>query len=399
MSAPSLSKPVPGKEAAATSDTRLRGRWLMLVRVAWAAVALLCLAVVVGSLPVDLTLFQTVCAGASCLASQQLTASSAHALQQLGLSVSTYGVLSLSLFVLVACVWFGVALVILWRKSDEGMALLVALMLMLQGTNTVATPLQSVPSFWQFPSLLLSYAGFLFVFLALLLFPDGHFRPRWTNWLFIVWAVALSFGYFINFPEPLLPLFILLWASLLLGLLILQIYRYRRVSTPVQRQQTKWVVLGVGVVLLFEIANALLIVIFPSLNQSESLSTLLLGYGTFITPILIPLSIGLAILRYRLWDVDTLINKALVYGLLTGLLGGLYVGLIIGLESLVGAITGTANQPVVLVASTLAIAALFQPVRWHIQNVIDRHFYRRKYDAEKTLAAFSASLRNQVDLE
>jgi hypothetical protein len=371
----------------------------MLVRVAWAAVALLCLAVVVGSLPVDLTLFQTVCAGASCLASQQLTASSAHALQQLGLSVSTYGVLSLSLFVLVACVWFGVALVILWRKSDEGMALLVALMLMLQGTNTVATPLQSVPSFWQFPSLLLSYAGFLFVFLALLLFPDGHFRPRWTNWLFIVWAVALSFGYFINFPEPLLPLFILLWASLLLGLLILQIYRYRRVSTPVQRQQTKWVVLGVGVVLLFEIANALLIVIFPSLNQSESLSTLLLGYGTFITPILIPLSIGLAILRYRLWDVDTLINKALVYGLLTGLLGGLYVGLIIGLESLVGAITGTANQPVVLVASTLAIAALFQPVRWHIQNVIDRHFYRRKYDAEKTLAAFSASLRNQVDLE
>jgi hypothetical protein len=138
-------------------------------------------------------------------------------------------------------------------------------------------------------------------------------------------------------------------------------------------------------------------------NQAapQSLTDFLAGIvaGTII--LLIPLSIGIAILRYRLWDVDALINKALVYGSLTALLGALYAGLIIGLEALAGAITGgtTAQNPIALVVSTLAIASLFLPVRRRIQNLIDRRFYRKKYDAEKTLAAFSAALRNEVNLE
>jgi len=112
-----------------------------------------------------------------------------------------------------------------------------------------------------------------------------------------------------------------------------------------------------------------------------------------------PLSLGVAMLRYRLWEIDTLINKALVYGLLSGLLAALYAGLILGLESLVGPVTGQEAQPVVIVVSTLVIAALFQPLRRRLQQLVDRRFYRHKYDAEKTLAAFSATLRNQVDLK
>ena len=105
-------------------------------------------------------------------------------------------------------------------------------------------------------------------------------------------------------------------------------------------------------------------------------------------------------LRSHLWDIDTLINKAMVYGSLTGLLGTLYAGLIIGLESLAGLFGGMAAQnPVALVVSTLAIFALFLPARRRIQSFIDRRFYRKKYDAEQTLAAFSASLRQEVDLE
>jgi hypothetical protein len=103
-----------------TPDTRLRGRWLLLMRSAWVIAALLCLTVVVGSIPDVLTLLQTICAGASCIASQQLTADSAQALQQLDLSVSAYGVLSLSFTVLIGAVWMGVALVILWRTSLSG---------------------------------------------------------------------------------------------------------------------------------------------------------------------------------------------------------------------------------------------------------------------------------------
>jgi hypothetical protein len=321
----------PGEAPAATSDLRLRGYWLLIARFAWVMVALACLAVIVGSIRIDLGLLQTACAGASCVEAQQRTASGAKVLNQVGLSLDTYGVLSLSVTVLAACVWFGAALVIVWRKSDEWVALLVAGMLVLQGTNTIISPAQEVPSFWQFPATFLSCLGFVLIFLALLLFPDGRFRPCWTRWLVIVWAVSLWFGYFVTFPQALLPFFVLLWASLFLCLLIIQIYRYRRVYTQVQRQQTKWVVLGAGAVLLFEIADAVSVVVFPAFSQSASLSGLLVAYASVFIPVLLPLSISIALLRYRLWDVDALINETLVYALLSALLGTLYAVLIIGL--------------------------------------------------------------------
>jgi hypothetical protein len=112
---------------------------------------------------------------------------------------------------------------------------------------------------------------------------------------------------------------------------------------------------------------------------------------------LIPVSIGFAIMRYRLYDIDLLINRTLVYGALTLTLALVYAALIIGLQSLLGAIIRQ-NNDVAIVVSTLAIAALFQPLRHRIQVVIDRRFYRRKYDAAKILAAFSTTLRNEVDL-
>jgi hypothetical protein len=122
--------------------------------------------------------------------------------------------------------------------------------------------------------------------------------------------------------------------------------------------------------------------------------------GKALLYISIPVGVGIAILRYRLWDIDVLINRTLVYGSLTAVLALIYFGLVIGLQSLVHLVTGTiSEQPLVSVASTLAIAALFQPLRRRIQAIIDRRFYRSKYDAAKTVAAFSATLRQEVDLE
>src|SRR5207247_3558252 len=115
--------------------------------------------------------------------------------------------------------------------------------------------------------------------------------------------------------------------------------------------------------------------------------------------VLIPLSIGFSILRYRLYDIDLLINRTLVYGILTVLLALTYFGCVFVLQNLVRGLTGQVGQSqLIIVGSTLAIAALFQPLRRRIQRIIDRRFYRRKYDAAKTLEAFNATLRNEVDL-
>jgi hypothetical protein len=185
---------------------------------------------------------------------------------------------------------------------------------------------------------------------------------------------------------------------MLLSIVPIQWYRYRHLSTAIERQQIKWAALGISIVTVGFVVRLVLTLLIPRLNEPSSLynslSTLVLLYVSLV----IPLSIGLAILRYRLWDVDVLINKALVYGLLTGSLAAVYAGLIIGLESLIGRFTAQTAQPLAIVLSTLVIYALFQPLRHRLQAIIDRRFYRRKYDAAKTVEAFSATLRNEVDL-
>jgi hypothetical protein len=116
--------------------------------------------------------------------------------------------------------------------------------------------------------------------------------------------------------------------------------------------------------------------------------------------LLIPISFGIAILRYQLWDIDIIINRTLVYGTLTGILAAVYFGLVLGLGYILGGFTGhLAQSNIAIVASTLAIAAIFQPLRKRIQSFIDRRFYRSKYNAAKILEAFSATLRDEVDLE
>jgi hypothetical protein len=239
-------------------------------------------------------------------------------------------------------------------------------------------------------------------------FPDGRFVPGFTRWLAIGW-IAISLvpvptpGVFYPWHWWLSPLYTLVRIAFYCSLAFALLYRYRRMSTSVQRQQIKWVVFA-STILIGEVSAANLVVnvlpsYFPALGISPQLHHLVSAIAIYLLPILFPLSLGFALLRYRLWDIDLIINRTLVYGSLTGLLALVYFGLIIALQSVVHVLTGQVSQtPVVIVASTLAIAALFQPLRHRIQAIIDRRFYRRKYDAVKTVEAFSATLRHEVDL-
>jgi len=185
-----------------------------------------------------------------------------------------------------------------------------------------------------------------------------------------------------------------------------QVYRYRRVSSPLQRQQTKWVVFGIVSAVLGAIGFAIPLNSFPTFEQYGSLFSFVFEAGTAGSLLLIPLSIGVAILSHRLWDVDIIINRTLVYSALTVSLALLYFGGIVLLQGVGNVVLQVPFRALIgqesalaVVVSTLVIAALFNPMRRHIQAFIDRRFYRRKYDARKTLQAFSAKLSHETDLD
>jgi hypothetical protein len=168
--------------------------------------------------------------------------------------------------------------------------------------------------------------------------------------------------------------------------------RLRR-ARQVERQQIKWFVYATALTL----SGAILT--YPVSNAIGSVWLRWIAFVPLIVGVLaIPIAMGIAILRYRLFEIDLIINRTLVYGLLTAILVLSYFGSVTALQSLFSLLTGQGNT-LAIVASTLAIAALFNPLRRRIQSFIDRRFYRRKYDAAKTLEEFGAKLRDQTDLE
>ncbi len=377
--------------------TRLRGRRLILARVLWLAAVSLIVALFLAKLPAYSTFLQTICTGAPCGLGQP-TLDSALALQKLGLSVGAYSAFILALTLALALLCFAVSGVIFWRRSDDWMALLVALAVVATVTLN-GNDVYGSHSGWGVLTNVLAVLGSGVYVLVLALFPDGRFVPRWTRWLLLCWALSGMVVLF--FPEAFFgwPVYNLVWRAEVVLLLIAQVYRSRTASSPLQRQQTKWLLYGGSVAAIIIVGLIVPTLLFPSLGQAGSFYRLVITPAYLIISFTLPLSIGLAILRYRLYDIDLIIRRTLVYGTLTVLLVLIYFGLVIGLQSLVHLLTGTVSeQPLVIVASTLAIAALFQPLRHRLQRIIDRRFYRRKYDAAKTLEAFSATLRNEVDL-
>jgi hypothetical protein len=264
--------------------------------------------------------------------------------------------------------------------------------------------------------------------LLLLLFPTGSLISRsWrpVAWLVVGWTALGAFtaafaggplddNLHIGIANPagapgqvgallrvlnwwLLYGFLVLFAATSFGLLL----RFRR-SSGAERQQIKWVaaVAPIGAILAAGMYGVVALLGAGSLSaasQEVSAPALVLVIGAFLSIGLVPVTIGIAILRYRLYDIDLLINRTLVYGALTATLGAAYVAGIAVLQIVLHPFTQGSQLTVAV--STLLVAALFQPLRAQIQHAVDRRFYRRKYDATKTLETFGARLRSQVDLE
>jgi hypothetical protein len=250
------------------------------------------------------------------------------------------------------------------------------------------------------------------IVLAVLLFPDGRLlsnRWRWFAWLSAL-LMLIGAGWVAFSPGPIAapsiienPLGIeslpnggnLVQALMFILLLVAvasPITRLRR-SRGIERQQIKWptytgVVAASGNVVTYIISDAL------SLRWLGWVGYVLVIVGL----IAFPISMGIAILRYRLYEIDRIINRTLVYGTVTAMLALMYFGSVLSLNQLFLALIGGQSPQLVIVATTLAIAAMFNPLRRRIQSLVDRRFYRRKYDAAKTLEAFSTKLRDETDL-
>ena len=250
----------------------------------------------------------------------------------------------------------------------------------------------------------------VFIVAALLLFPDGHPptpRWRWVLWLCVpqVALTLLQFGLapgpLDEFPsldnpagldgapwladintEPFISVLVIAAAAALVA-------RFRR-SQGVERQQVKWFAFAAGLMAAFLIVGGLAQSLVGDERSDDSIAAGFV-FAAFISGV--PISAGIAILRHRLYDIDVVINRTLVYGALTATLGATYLGLVL----LLGLALGESN--LAIAASTLAVAALFRPARTRIQAVVDHRFYRRRYDAARTLESFSGRLREELDLD
>ncbi len=384
------------------SDVHLSGSFRLLARGGWLVLVIFTLATFGASLPTYVALLQTPCTGSAC-EWQQLTPAHVETLTGMGLSPGDYAAFILALTLATVVVSLGISIVIIWRRSDDRMAFIVALLLAATSPMIATTAVITSPFPWRVPNECLTFLGSALLALVFLLFPSGQFVPSFTRWIFVVCLAVQVPVIFLQAP-PLIPNAPvsqpgwLMAASEFATVAIVQLYRYRRVSSPRERQQTKWVVFGLAVPIVVNVIVTVLYLIFPMAALSGSLSSLAYNVFGACWPLFIPLSFGFAMLRSRLWDIDVLIKRTLVYGALTLSLTGIYVGLVMGLSALLRGLISQDNS-VAIVLSTLAIAALFQPLRSRIQRLIDRRFYRRKYDAARTVEAFSATLRNEMDLD
>jgi hypothetical protein len=374
-------------------------------RLAWLAIALLALGMVGAGIVPFFRLLSQVCTGPGALCDQYglVRPGEVSALLGWGLTLTSYAAINLAVGLCFKILWVGTGMALFLSRSDDWMILLVALFLVTFGLATfsqgevnqaaLAYPVLDLPARF------LTFAGDVLIMAFFLLFPGGRLVPRWILWPGLIFILVSMMDYL--FPGTVLDrdrwvswLSSGFFAFQLALLLYAQVYRYRRVSNAVQRYQTRWVVAGMAGAL----GGLLLVAVsFQLASFWKDPATRLLGDSLItLSMCLIPLSLRVAVTRYRLWDIDFIIRRTLLYTALTMILAGTYVGLVLVFQQIVIGLFGAGSE-LGIVLSTLVIVVLVQPLRRRLQEWIDSRFYRRKYDAQRMLAGFSSRAGNEVD--
>lgn len=363
---------------------RPRARWLALAQAAWAGLVLLALGIFMVAIPALYARRST---------PPELIATG---LAELGIPVGFYATYWTGIHILFAVVYFAAAAMIVRHRSNDLMALFVSLFLVLLGGANA--PLTEA-LIWRYPAtaapitLVFSLTATCLV-LFFFVFPDGRFAPRWTRLPLAVWAALFLLTFLV--PSVTADEAALFWPVLILfiGLgagMAAQVYRYARVSSPTQRRQTRWVLVSAAVAIVGQVVGMLLSEPLPPLTfaPSEAVVRDLASVTVIVVSFLaIPLSIGVAVSRHRLWDVDLVINRALVYSALTACVVVIHV-LVVGS---LGVLIQTTGNPVVGLLATGVAAVLFQPLRDRLQRGVDRLMYGERAEPYQVLSRLGRRL-------
>jgi len=389
-----------------TAPEQPRSKWLRVAKVVWVILALVYFGLFIAAFPVGYTANLVICEGDECLASS-VTIEEVAALEDLGISHEFYAGF-FTAAELLFLTWAAVGVIIFLRRSDEWIGLLVSMALIALGINGLSDNVnlltKATPEFATLYNTL-SAVGASLVILLVFLFPDGRFVPRWTRYIaipLVALALADPLLAFVLPPLENAPGTLAVIAALLAGIAlgaIAQIQRYRNHSNLEQRQQSKWVIFGFLALLLVAFTWIISVELYPPSPGPGRLYFNLLAFPLLLLLLLVlPITMALSVLRYRLFDIDIVIKRTAVYGALTIAILVIYFATVVVLQNVFRSLTGQGEQ-LAIVASTLLIAALFNPLRGRIQTTVNRRFFRGDYDAAQALNNFAESVQDEVDLE
>jgi hypothetical protein len=353
----------------------LHGRRLLVARATWVALATLCVGLFVASVPVGYARYVTLCEGVQC-DFFQLSPEDARVLEGWNLSIDFYAIYIVAIDIVSALGFWVAGVILFWRRSDGRMALFASIAFVACGALGPLDALADAYPGWALPVAFVYFVGSASFFVFFYVFPDGRFVPGWTRATLAAWMFYLLLYYFFpnspfgpgNWPPP-------INTALLMGffgsLVLAQTYRYKRVSNPVERQQTKWVVFGLAAAITMLVGVSLIGRIYAPPQALYKLVGLAIINLSFL---LIPLSIFVAVLHHRLWDIDLIIKRSLVIGPLLTILTVVFELatqlLLPYIFQFIPALEDSSSINTVL--SVVIVVALFKPLHARLDAVVNR---------------------------